>query len=149
MLAARPVGSLSPWASGQMDRAAGETLYARGQAALVAGDAFKAVSAMAAACRACPDFPDYEVSLAWARYRADLARGNPREPAIARERASAERVLAGRRPWPRALVALAMLCTAGDDPDAARWHLREALACDPRLPIAQQLLGRLLRPSAG
>jgi hypothetical protein len=144
MLGQRAPGSLSSWASvGAMDFEAGEAFFGRGQKALIAGDAFKAVSEIAAACRVCPDFPDYEVSLAWARYRADLARGSPREQAIARERAAAEKMTTGRRPWPRALVALAMLCAADDDPDAARWHLSEALACEPNLPAAQQLLGRL------
>lgn len=145
MLASRPRESLTSWAAGEMDFESGEAHFARGQAALVAGDAFRAVSEMAAACRACPDFPDYDVSLAWARFRAEQARATDRDQAAARERAAAEGVLAGRRPWPRSLVALAMLCAATQDADAARWHLGEALACDPDLPAARQLLNRLGR----
>ncbi|HWM85988.1 MAG TPA: hypothetical protein VNO33_09125 [Kofleriaceae bacterium] len=139
------MASLSVWILGPNDRQRAEQSFARGQRALVDGEPFKAVSEMAAAARAHADHPDYEVSLAWARYRADLARGNPREQAAARERAAAEQALAGRRPWPRALVALALLCAADGDADAARWHLSEALACDPTLPAARQLLARLAR----
>lgn len=133
----------STWTFGPNDRARGEESFARGQRALVAGEPFKAVSEMAAAARAHADHPDYEASLAWARYRADLARGKPKEQIVKTERRAAEQALAGRRPWPRALVALALLCAADEDPDAARWHLKEALACDPTLPVAKQLLARL------
>jgi len=133
----------SAWVLGPHDRARAEESFARGQRALVSGEPFKAVSEMAAAARAHADHPDYEASLAWARYRAELARGKPREETARAERARAEEALLGRRPWPRALVALALLCAADEDPDAARWHLGEALACDPTLPAARQLLGRL------
>lgn len=133
----------STWAFGPNDRARAEEAFARGQRALVAGEPFKAVSEMAAAARAHADHPDYEASLAWARYRAELARGKPKEQIVKTERRAAEQALAGRRPWPRALVALALLCAADEDPDAARWHLKEALACDPNLPVAKQLLARL------
>jgi len=136
----------STWAFGPHDRARAEESFARGQRALVAGEPFKAVSEMAAAARAHADHPDYEASLAWARYRADLARGKPKEQIAPAERRLAEQALAGRRPWPRALVALALLCAADEDPDAARWHLMEALACDPNLPVAKQLLARLGAP---
>jgi hypothetical protein len=133
----------STWTFGPNDRARAEEAFARGQRALVAGEPFKAVSEMAAAARAHADHPDYEASLAWARYRADLARGKPKEQIVDVERRAAEQALVGRRPWPRALVALALLCAADEDPDAARWHLKEALACDPNLPVAKQLLTRL------
>lgn len=144
-LAARRGTIQSTWTFARLDRARAEEHFARGQRALVAGEPFKAVSEMAAAARAHPDHPDYEVSLAWARYRAELARGKPKQQIIAGERRSGEEALAGRRPWPRALVALALLCAAGDDPDAAHWHLKEALACEPNLPVARQLLARLGR----
>jgi Tetratricopeptide repeat len=143
-LRARP-SLTSPWVVGPHDRERAEQAFARGQRALLDGEAFKAVSEMAAAARSHADHPDYECSLAWARYRAELARGNPREQAASRERASAEKALLGRRPWPRALVAVALLCTADGDPDSARWYLREALQCDPNHPTAQQLLARLGR----
>ena len=136
----------SAWTLGPNDRARAEEAYARGQRALLAGEPFKAVSEMAAAARAHGDHPDYETSLAWARFRAEIARGKPRDVAARTERAAAEQILLGRRPWPRALVALALLCAADEDPDAAKWHLGEALACDPNLPVARQLLGRLARP---
>jgi hypothetical protein len=140
------LGSLSSaWAIGPHDRERAEQSFARGQRALVAGEPFKAVSEMAAAARAHGDHPDYEASLAWARYRAELARGKAREQAAPPERRAAELILAGRRPWPRALIALALLCVADGDSDAARWHLREALACDPHLPAAKQLLARLAK----
>jgi hypothetical protein len=142
-LRARRASLTLPWAIGPHDRERAEQAFARGQRALVAGEPFKAVSEMASAARAHADHPDYEASLAWARFRAELARGNPREEAARRERRVAEEILAGRRPWPRALVALALLCAADGDPDAARWHLGEALTADPSLPAARQLLARL------
>ena len=142
-LAAQRAAVLSTWTFGPHDRQRAEEHLARGQRALVAGEPFKAISEMAAAARAHPDHPDYEASLAWARYRAELARGTPKEQIARTERRAAEQALAGRRPWPRALVALALLCAADEDPDAARWHLKEALACDPSLPVAKQLLARL------
>jgi hypothetical protein len=52
-------------------------------------------------------------------------------------------LLLGRRPWPPALIALALLCTAAGDVDAARWHLHTALAIDPTMPAAAQLAHRL------
>lgn len=142
-LAQRRAQVSAPWAFEPRNPREAEVSYRRGQQALVDGQAFKAVSAMAAACRASPDHPDYEASLAWARFRAELARGKERGDVIGTERAAAEAALAGRRPWPRALVALALLCASDGDADAARWHLREALTCDPTLPAARQLLGRL------
>jgi hypothetical protein len=143
VLSAKRASIQSTWTFGPNDRQRAEESFARGQRALVAGEPFKAVSEMAAAARAHADHPDYEASLAWARYRADAARGKPKDQIALAERRAAENALAGRRPWPRALVALALLCAADEDPDAARWHLKEALACDPNLPVAKQLLSRL------
>jgi hypothetical protein len=142
-LRARLSSLSSAWAIGPHDRVRAEQAHARGQRALIGDEPFKGLSEMAAAARAHGDHPDYEASLAWARYRAELARGTAREQAAAREREAAESALAGRRPWPRALVALALLCVADGDPESARWHLREALACDPNLPAARQFLARL------
>jgi hypothetical protein len=51
--------------------------------------------------------------------------------------------LVGCRPWPRALVALALLCAASNDADSARWHLAIALSIDPNVPAAAQLAQRL------
>ena len=65
-----------------------------------------------------------------------------REAAIA-ERRPSRSISLGRRPWPRALVALALLCAAGGDADAARWHLHIALQIDPNVPAAAQLAQRL------
>ncbi len=123
-------------------RGAAEAL-ARGQRALVGGEVFRAVSETAAACRLHPGHPDYEASLAYARYRADVQSGKDREAVAHRERAVARDALAGHRPWPHALVALGILAAADQDADAARWHLHEALRCDPNLPAAKQLLQRL------
>lgn len=133
----------SPWAFEVQDAERAEDAFRRGQAALIEGEAFKAVSGIATACRNHPDHPDYEASLCWARYRAELARGGDRGGTISKERATAEAALIGRRPWPRALLALALLSAADGDSDAARWHLQEALTIEPNLPAAKQLLGRL------
>lgn len=137
------------WGRGDIDAAGAAQAMARGQSALVAGQLFKAVSDMAAACRLHPQHPDYEASLAWARFRADTSRSPDDKPAIAkRERAVAEAALAGHRPWPRALLALGLLCVADGDAEAARWHLHEALTVDPNLPAARQLLQRIGNPRA-
>jgi hypothetical protein len=40
-------------------------------------------------------------------------------------------------------VALALLCAAAGDGDAARWHLHIALQIDPNVPAAAQLAQRL------
>lgn len=137
-------GLRSEWADDAVNPIHGAQMMARGQKALVAGEVFKAVSDMAAACRMHPHHPDYEASLAWARCRADASRdSHDRATVAARERAIAEASLLGHRPWPRALLALGLLSAAEGDPEAARWHLHEALACDPNLPAAKQLLQRL------
>jgi hypothetical protein len=117
--------------------------FARGQAILAQGDAHRAMGDFARACRNHPGHPDYESNLAWARFRVAVASGkDQRETAVA-ERKIVEENLAGRRPWPRALVALALLCAAGGDADAARWHLHIALQIDPNVPAAAQLAQRL------
>jgi hypothetical protein len=144
-LRARLPSLTSAWAVGPHERERAEQAHARGQRSLLADEPFKALSEMAAAARAHADHPDHEASLAWARYRAEVARGKPREAVARVERRAAEAALAGRRPWPRALVALALLCVADDDPEAARWHLGEALAGDPNHPAARQLLTRLTK----
>jgi hypothetical protein len=131
------------WANPDIDAETAAGFFARGQSALVEGKVHQAVSHLAGACRWHPGHPDYEVSLAWARYRADVQADKPKDEVARRERAAAERALLGRRPWPRALTALGLLCVADNDPDAARWHLREALAIDPNLPAARRVLQRL------
>ena len=117
--------------------------FARGQRALGEGDVHKAMSDLAAACRLFPNHPDYESSLAWARYRVQVASGRDRLEAALAERRTVEDLLLGRRPWPRTLVALALLCAAGNDIDSARWHLHAALTIDPTAPAAIQLAQRL------
>lgn len=117
--------------------------FARGQRALGEGDVHRALGELATACRHHPGHPDYEATLAWTKLRVEVAAGKPqRELAIAARTAIEEQLL-GRRPWPHALVALALVCAAGSDPDAARWHLHVALTIDPTLPAAQQLAQRL------
>jgi hypothetical protein len=123
-------------------RTAGEA-YARAQHALAAGDPHRALSEAAAAARLHPGHPDYETGLAWARYRVEVIGGADAAAAARRERKVATAATAGVRPWPRALVALALLCIADRDPDSARWHLREVLAIDPASPAARQLMTRL------
>jgi len=117
--------------------------FARGQRTLAEGDAHRAMSELAMACRLHPGHPEYEASLAWARFRIEVAAGKDQQATARAAREGVEQWLVGRRPWPRALVALAMLCAAGGDSDAARWHLHTALTIDPSLPAAQQLAQRL------
>ncbi|MFH0901421.1 MAG: hypothetical protein V2A73_12405 [Pseudomonadota bacterium] len=125
------------------DSAEAEEAFVKGQRALAAGEPFRAVSLLATAARRLPDEPDYEAHVAWARFLADEARGIDRKTAAARERPAAEAALLGRRPRPRALLALGLLSEAADDLHAAVAQLREALACDPRLAPAQKALARL------
>jgi hypothetical protein len=117
--------------------------FARGQRALGEGDVHKAMSELATACRQFSGHPEYEASLAWARYRVQVASGRDRLEAAVAECKTVEDLLVGCRPWPRALVALALLCTAAGDIDSARWHLRTALTIDPGTPAAAQLAHRL------
>jgi hypothetical protein len=117
--------------------------FARGQRYLGDGDVHKAMSELAIACRHFPGHPEYEASLAWARYRVQVASGRDRVEAAVSERRTLDQLLLGCRPWPRALVALALLCAAGGDVAAARWHLHVALAIDPSEPAAVQLAQRL------
>jgi hypothetical protein len=117
--------------------------YARGQRSLGEGDVHKAMSEFATACRHHPGHPEYEAHLAWARYRVQVGSGRDRAECAATERKTLEAMLWGCRPWPRALVALALICAAGGDADSARWHLHGALTVDPTLPAAVQLATRL------
>ena len=117
--------------------------FAKGQNILAQGDAHRAMGEFARACRFHPGHPDYEANLAWARFRVQVAAGKDQREAAMGERLTVEEHLAGRRPWPRALVALALLSAAGGDADAARWHLHIALQIDPNVPAAAQLAQRL------
>ncbi|HEY5925867.1 MAG TPA: hypothetical protein VIV11_29470 [Kofleriaceae bacterium] len=117
--------------------------FVRGQQVLASGDAHRAMGELARACRNHPGHPDYEANLAWVRFRIQTAAGKDQREVAAAERKSVEDTLAGRRPWPRALVALALLCAAAGDADAARWHLHIALQIDPKVPAAAQLAQRL------
>ena len=103
----------------------------------------KAMSELAQACRAFPGHPEYEANLAWARYRVQVGSGRDRIEAAVTERKTVEEILIGCRPWPRALLALALLCAASGDADSARWHLGQALQVAPNLPAAAQLAKRL------
>ncbi len=131
------------WAIDVDDSKAAAEAFARGQRALGDGDAHKAMGELARACRHHPDHPDYEANLAWARFRVQVASGKDARDAALAERSLVEAVILGRRPWPRALVALALLCAAAGDADSARWHLAIALSIDPNVPAAAQLAHRL------
>jgi hypothetical protein len=131
------------WAIDAKAVGAAATAFARGQDALGEGDVHRAMSELAMACRHHPGHPDYEANLAWARYRVQVASGRDREEAARGERTAIEKLMLGCRPWPRALVALALLCMAAGDADAARWHVANALAIDPNVPAAAQLAQRL------
>jgi hypothetical protein len=131
------------WAIDELSIKDASESFARGQQVLAAGDVHRAMGEFARACRNHPGHPDYEANLAWVRFRVMVASGkDQRETAIA-ERHAVEAHLAGRRPWPRALVALALLCAAAGDAESARWHLHIALQLDPNAPAAQQLARRL------
>jgi hypothetical protein len=117
--------------------------FTRGQRALGEGDAHRAMRDLAMACRQHPGHPDYEANLAWARLRVQVASGRDQREAADAERRAVEELMIGRRPWPRALVALALLCAAAGDPEAARWHLHVALTVDPNVPAAAALAQRL------
>ena len=133
----------SEWAVAELDTQGAQAAFVRGQNFLVRGEIHRAVSEMASAARMHPHHPDYEVSLAWARYRMQVSRGKDSAEVASAERVVAERALSGRRPWPRALVALGLLCMADRNPEAARWHLQEALTVDPNMPAAKQILSRI------
>jgi hypothetical protein len=117
--------------------------FVRGQQTLGSGDVHRAMGEFARACRNHPGHPDYEANLAWVRFRVQIASGKDQHETAVAERKSVEEHLSGRRPWPRALVALALLCAAAGDAEAARWHLHIALQLDPNAPAAQQLAKRL------
>ena len=120
-----------------------EQSFQRGQRALAAGQLTAAVSELASAARRQPDEPDYEAYAAWGRVLVDEAAGTPRREAAHKQRPAAEAALLGRRPRPRALFALALVCEAAGDRDAARAHVRDALAIDPQMTPAQKLYQRL------
>jgi len=131
------------WAIDPPAASAAAEAFARGQRSLGEGDAHKAMKDLAFACRHHPGHPEYEANLAWARFRVQVASGRDQIEAATAERRMLEDLLLGRRVWPKALVALALLCASAGDADAARWHLHVALLADPRLPAAQQLAQRL------
>jgi hypothetical protein len=131
------------WAIDPRAIQAADAAFLRGQRALGEGDVHKAMSDLAIACRHFPGHPDYEANFAWARYRVQVASGKDRVEGAVSERKQLEALLVGRRPWPRALVPLALLCAAANDADSARWHLHTALTIDPTIPAAAQLAQRL------
>jgi tetratricopeptide (TPR) repeat protein len=128
------------WDRGRMDA---EEAFLAGQKALGAGEVAKAVSTLAKAARLRPEEPDYEAYAAWARVLSEEQRGADRAAVAARERAVAEEVLLGRKPRPRALVALGLLCEAAGDLLAAREAFEDALDCEPRMALAKRALQRL------
>lgn len=131
------------WAIDPHDSKAAAEAFARGQTALGEGDAHKAMGHFAKAARLQPGHPDHEATLAWVRYRVQVASGRDAKETATLERKVVEDSLVGCRPWPRALVALALLCVASGDADSARWHLAIALSIDPNVPAAAQLAQRL------
>lgn len=132
----------SSWAFDYEDPERASDAFAKGQHALVQGEAFSAVSNFAAACRAHPDNADYETYLCWAKFRAAKTNESSNE-LLETCRTKAEVALLGRRPWPQALIALALLSAAAGDTAGARYHLEEALLVEPQLAAAKALLARL------
>ncbi len=131
------------WAIDTNASKAAAEAFTRGQRSLGEGDAHRAMSDFAMACRHHPGHPDYEATLAWVRYRVQVAAGRDPHEMASIERKLVEGHLQGCRPWPRALVALALLCAAGGDADSARWNLAIALSIDPNVPAGAQLAQRL------
>ncbi|MCX5744874.1 MAG: DnaJ domain-containing protein [Proteobacteria bacterium] len=131
------------WAIDPKAVQAASVAFTRGQKLLGEGDVHRAMSELAMACRHHPGHPDYEANRAWARYRVQVASGRDREEAARAEKAGIEATMLGCRPWPRALVALALICVAAGDADSARWHLSVALSIDPNVPAGVQLATRL------
>ena len=127
------------------DRVGAEQEFLAGQRALSRSDVKKAISFFAAAARKYPGHADYESYLAWARYRESLDNDEDKLDAAMRERTRVEEAHSGRPPRPRALLALALLCAASEDPGAAAWYLDEALTCDPQFELAKQIRARLAR----
>lgn len=133
----------STWAIEPAAAAAAAEAFARGQAELGAGEPHRAIGELARACRLHAGQPEYEATLAWARFRVGDLAGNQRTELLRRERAFVEDLLLGTRPWPRALLALALLCAADGDRASAQWHLQHALAFDPSLAAARALRHKL------
>lgn len=133
----------STWAIEPEAAAGAAEAFARGQAELGAGELHRAIGELARACRLHTGHPEYEATLAWARFRVGDLAGHPRAELLARERAFVEELLLGCRPWPRALLALALLCAADGDRRSAQWHLHQALAFDPSLAAARALRQKL------
>ncbi len=131
------------WAIDPKAVAAGADAFARGQSSLGEGDVHRAMSELATACRHHPGHPDYEANLAWARYRVQVASGRDQVEAATAERAMIEQLLLGCKPWPKALVALALLALGGGDAEAARWYVANALSVDPNVAAGAQLATRL------
>jgi hypothetical protein len=131
------------WAIDIDDSRLAAEAFTKGQAALGEGDAHRAMGHFAKAARHQPGHPDYEATLAWVRFRVQVASGKDSVEQAVLERRAVEGSLIGCRPWPRALVALALLCAASNDADSARWHLAIALSIDPNVPAAAQLAQRL------
>lgn len=127
------------------DRAGAEDEFLAGQRALSRSDVKKALAFFAAAARRYPDHADYNGYLGWARYREALDNDEDKMAAAMRERNRIEEAQSGRAPRPRALLALALLCAASEDPAAAAWYLDEALTCDPQFELAKQIRSRMGR----
>ena len=120
-----------------------EAYFMRGQEHLARGDARRAMADLARAARRVDDNPDYEAYAAWARFLAEDAVGIRRRLLALREAALAERSVMGRRPRPRALLALGLLREAAGDVQAAREAFEDALVFRPNLAPARAALERL------
>ncbi len=145
--------SLQPRRASWEQAAAAEEAFVAGQKALASGDAFRAVSLLAQAARLLPDYPDYESYVAWARVLAEEARKGNVRAAAEREARATEKLLVGRRPWPRALMAIGLLHEASGELELAREAFEEAIDCEPGLQLARRALLRIdaarPRPAAG
>jgi hypothetical protein len=121
-----------------------EAMFARGQVRLGAGNIFAAVSDFAMAARRRPENPVFVAWAAWARVIAEEQRGGDRAAAADREYRVSAAAQVGRRPHARALLAIGLMAEAAGNHFAAAEHLREAVACDPRLGPARIALDRVL-----
>ncbi|MFH0899876.1 MAG: DUF4388 domain-containing protein [Pseudomonadota bacterium] len=121
------------------DQFAAEAAFQRGLAELSSGRTIEASIDFARARALAPAEPEYSCYEIWASCLQAIDSGAAPKTTAEAARARMEATLVGRRPRPRALYALALVCQAMDDSKTAREHLRAALAFDPSFVEAKKL----------
>lgn len=125
------------------DEFAAEAAFQEGLRELVTGKPMAAALAFSKARALCPREPEYGCYELWARCLAAIVQGSKVEEAAREARARMEALLVSSPPRPRALYALALASQVLGELDAAREHLRAALAFDPTFADARALLDEL------